>query len=220
MPGVWTTRGFEAFRQGSFGDAGKNLYVSRAGVLQRIHCFDLNGDGYVDLPFCNSQEHWETPPAYVYRDRFAAIRYPEKRGMLWPRPTRWSCPPRARAAGSWQTSTGTAMMTWCWACITTAPGRISTPASTTVRRKGWPRRGDNSCLRPHALRSRPAISTAMGGSTWRSCARARCASSIKPSRPSSPRGSSIWRSRAKTWRRTIWMATDTLTWSCARRTGR
>ena len=68
MPGVWTTRGFESFRRGSFGDAGKNLYVSRAGVLQRIHCFDLNGDGYVDLPFCNSQEHGETPPAYVYRD--------------------------------------------------------------------------------------------------------------------------------------------------------
>ena len=68
MPGVWTTRGFDAFRQGTFGDAGKNLYVSRAGVLQRIHYFDLNGDGYVDLPFCNSQEHWETPPAYVYRD--------------------------------------------------------------------------------------------------------------------------------------------------------
>jgi hypothetical protein len=68
MPRIWTTRGFEAFRRGSFGDAGKNLYVSRAGVLQRIHQFDLNGDGYVDLPFCNSQEHWETPPAYVYRE--------------------------------------------------------------------------------------------------------------------------------------------------------
>ena len=37
-------------------------------MLQRIHYFDLNGDGYVDLPFCNSQEHWETPPVYVYRD--------------------------------------------------------------------------------------------------------------------------------------------------------
>jgi hypothetical protein len=41
-------------------------------VLQRIHCFDLNGDGYLDLPFCNSQEHWETPPVYVYRDPLAA----------------------------------------------------------------------------------------------------------------------------------------------------
>jgi hypothetical protein len=66
MPDIWTTRGFDAFRRGSFGDAGKNLYVSRAGVLQRIHSFDLNGDGYLDLPFCNSQEHWETPPTYVY----------------------------------------------------------------------------------------------------------------------------------------------------------
>ena len=125
MPGVWTTRGFAAFRQGSFGDAGKNLYISRAGVLQRIHSFDLNGDGYVDLPFCNSQEHWETPPA-LRLSRSAG------RGL-----TRWSCPPRARVAVSWRTSTGTATMTWCWACTTTAPGRISTPASTTVRRKGW-----------------------------------------------------------------------------------
>ena len=85
MSGVWTTRGFEAFRQGTFGDAGKNLYVSRVGVLQRIHSFDLNGDGYVDLPFCNSQEHWETPPVYIYR---SAIRCPDRRGMLWPRPAR------------------------------------------------------------------------------------------------------------------------------------
>jgi hypothetical protein len=68
MAGVWTTSGFEGFRRGAFGDGGKNLYVSRAGVLQRIHYFDLDGDGYVDLPFCNSQEHWETPPAYVYRE--------------------------------------------------------------------------------------------------------------------------------------------------------
>ena len=65
---VWRTRGFEAFREGTFGNAGENLYVSRAGVLQRIHLFDLNRDGYVDLIFCNSQEHNESPPAYVYSD--------------------------------------------------------------------------------------------------------------------------------------------------------
>ena len=63
---VFTTRGFDAFRQGSFGNAGQNLYVSAAGVLQRIHQYDLNSDGYVDLVFCNSQNHWEKPPAYVY----------------------------------------------------------------------------------------------------------------------------------------------------------
>ena len=65
---VWTTRGFEGFARGTCGNAGHNLYVSRAGVLQRIHQYDLNGNGYADLVFCNSQNHWEKPPTYVYRD--------------------------------------------------------------------------------------------------------------------------------------------------------
>ena len=64
----WTTRGFEAFRRGTFGNGGQNLFVSRAGVLQRIHQYDLNGDGHFDLVFCNSQSHWERVPTYVYRD--------------------------------------------------------------------------------------------------------------------------------------------------------
>ena len=68
MTATWTTRGFESFRQGLFGNAGQNLYVSRAGVLQRIHQYDLNGNGYLDLLFCNSQNHSERPPAYVYDD--------------------------------------------------------------------------------------------------------------------------------------------------------
>ncbi len=68
MTSIWTTRGFESFRQGLFGNAGQNLYVSRAGVLQRIHQYDLNGNGYLDLVFCNSQNHQERPPAYVYVD--------------------------------------------------------------------------------------------------------------------------------------------------------
>ena len=66
--GVWTTRGFESFRRGTFGNAGHNLYVSRAGVLQRIHQFDLNGNGYFDLVFCNDHPHHEQPPTYVYTD--------------------------------------------------------------------------------------------------------------------------------------------------------
>lgn len=66
--GLWITRGFESFRQGTCGNAGHNLYVSRAGVLQRIHQYDFNHDGYLDLVICNSQNHWEKPPAYVYRD--------------------------------------------------------------------------------------------------------------------------------------------------------
>lgn len=64
---TWVTQGFEAFRNGTFANAGQNLYVSRAGVLQRIHLHDINGDGYFDLLFCNSQNHWEIPPSYLYR---------------------------------------------------------------------------------------------------------------------------------------------------------
>ena len=64
----WITRGFEAFRRGVFGNGGQNLYVSRAGVLQRIHQFDLDRDGHVDLVFCNSQNHGEKPPVTLYQD--------------------------------------------------------------------------------------------------------------------------------------------------------
>lgn len=67
VSGTWTTSGFEAFRRGTFGNGGQNLYVSRAGVLQRIHQYDLNADGRVELLFCNSQNHWEIPPSYLYR---------------------------------------------------------------------------------------------------------------------------------------------------------
>ena len=66
--GTWTTRGFEDFARGTCGNAGHNLYVSRRGVLQRIHQHDFTGDGHLDLVFCNSQNHWEKPPAYVYTD--------------------------------------------------------------------------------------------------------------------------------------------------------
>ena len=62
----WITRGFESFQRGTFGNAGRNLFVSRSGVLQRIHHLDLNRDGYLDLMFCNSQVHQEKPPAYIY----------------------------------------------------------------------------------------------------------------------------------------------------------
>ena len=65
---TWITKGFEAFRRGTFGNAGHNLYVSRAGILQRIHQFDLNGNGYFDLVFSNSQSHLEMAPVGVYND--------------------------------------------------------------------------------------------------------------------------------------------------------
>ena len=68
----WSTVGFEAFSQGTFGNRGQNLYVSRGGVLQRIHQYDLNRNGYFDLIFCNSQNHWERPPTYLYQDPLGA----------------------------------------------------------------------------------------------------------------------------------------------------
>ena len=68
MAPTWTTRGFEAFSAGACGHAGHNLYISRAGILQRIHQYDFEQNGHLDLVFCNSQGHLEMPPAGVYRD--------------------------------------------------------------------------------------------------------------------------------------------------------
>ena len=78
--GTWTTRGFDDFRRGRFGNAGHNLYVSRAGILQRIHQFDLNRNGYFDLVFSNSQSHLEMAPIGVYRDPLGTADYLELPG--------------------------------------------------------------------------------------------------------------------------------------------
>ncbi len=72
-PRIWCERGFDDFIDGTFGNGGQNIYVSRAGVLQRIHQYDLNKDGYVDLIFCNSQNHCEQPPVYAYRNPLGKI---------------------------------------------------------------------------------------------------------------------------------------------------
>ncbi|MEA1949886.1 MAG: VCBS repeat-containing protein [Planctomycetota bacterium] len=66
--GVWTENSYEDFSDGTFGNAGQNIYVSRDGVLQRIFQFDFNNDSWLDLLFCTSQDHWEKPPAYIYSD--------------------------------------------------------------------------------------------------------------------------------------------------------
>lgn len=63
---AWVTEGFDAFRRGTFGNAGQNLYVSKAGVLQRIYQYDLDKNGYFDLVFANCQNHHESAPSYVY----------------------------------------------------------------------------------------------------------------------------------------------------------
>ena len=64
--GKWETRGFEAFASGTFGNGGQNLFVSAAGVLQRIFQYDVNNDGWPDLLFANSQSMFERPPLHLY----------------------------------------------------------------------------------------------------------------------------------------------------------
>ncbi len=64
----WVTEGFADFRAGTFGNGGQNLYVSKKGILQRIHQTDINRNGFIDLVFCNSQNHEEKEPIYLYPD--------------------------------------------------------------------------------------------------------------------------------------------------------
>lgn len=64
----WITKDFQGFSRGTMENGGQNLYVSRKGVLQRIFQYDINGDGYPELPFSNSQSMNERPPVHVYRD--------------------------------------------------------------------------------------------------------------------------------------------------------
>lgn len=65
---IWKKKGFEEFRKGTFGNSGQNIYVSAKGVLQRIFNFDVNGDGYFDLPIANSHSMWEMPPIHIYNE--------------------------------------------------------------------------------------------------------------------------------------------------------
>lgn len=77
---IWSTYGFKAFRAGEFGNGGHNIYVSSSGILQRIHQTDITRNGYVDLVFCNSQNHEEKVPVYLYRD---PVNHPEQREELF-----------------------------------------------------------------------------------------------------------------------------------------
>ena len=64
----WTKEGFEAFRKGTFGNSGQNIYVSKNGVLQRIYNMDIDGNGYPDIPFANSHRAGERQAIKVFTD--------------------------------------------------------------------------------------------------------------------------------------------------------
>jgi hypothetical protein len=75
--GCWEEAAYEDFIDGEFGNGGQNLYVSRNGVIQRIHQFDFNRDGYIDLLFVNSHNTDECVPTYVYSNVFQSIKCTE-----------------------------------------------------------------------------------------------------------------------------------------------
>lgn len=62
----WVKKGFEEFKKGTFGNGGQNIYASANGVLQRIFNYDLNGDGFTDLPITNSHSMNERTHIEVY----------------------------------------------------------------------------------------------------------------------------------------------------------
>lgn len=73
----WKKQGFVDFSLGELGNSGQNLYVSAKGVLQRIFNYDVNGDGYPDLFFANSQSMGERPPLFLYSEPLTSKEYIE-----------------------------------------------------------------------------------------------------------------------------------------------
>ena len=63
---VWKHEGFEELSRGQFEDGGSNLYVNAKGVIETIHRWDVNNDGYVDLPLGNSHDYIERGPTHVW----------------------------------------------------------------------------------------------------------------------------------------------------------
>jgi len=57
---------FNAFKQGTLGNSGANLYVSKSGRLQIINTWDINQDGYNDVLLSNDHDIYETVDALIY----------------------------------------------------------------------------------------------------------------------------------------------------------
>ena len=63
-PTAWTETG-AAFKAGTRGDSGQNLYVNRHGELETIRRFDLDGNGHLDLLFNSSHDIYNALPATI-----------------------------------------------------------------------------------------------------------------------------------------------------------
>lgn len=57
---------FNDFSQGTLGNGGANLYVSRDGQVQVINKRDLNSDGFVDVLFSNGHDVRSGTDAFIY----------------------------------------------------------------------------------------------------------------------------------------------------------
>ncbi len=58
--------GFDDFSKGQFDNGGANLYVNANGIIETIHRWDVNNDGYTDIMFANSEEHGERGPTRIF----------------------------------------------------------------------------------------------------------------------------------------------------------
>ena len=63
---VWTEDSFEDFRDGTFLDAGSNLYVSASGRMQMINRWDFNNDGHLDILLPSGHGHTEKENVFIY----------------------------------------------------------------------------------------------------------------------------------------------------------
>ncbi len=63
---VWREDSFEDFADGTFDDAGANMYVSHRGRIQSVNRWDVNGDGYIDILCVNSHPLVEMLDLSIY----------------------------------------------------------------------------------------------------------------------------------------------------------
>src|SRR5207244_9988010 len=63
---IWVSRGFTDFAKGQFEDGGSNLYVNANGIMEMIHRWDVNNDGYPDLILANSHDYIERGPTRIF----------------------------------------------------------------------------------------------------------------------------------------------------------
>jgi len=70
---VWTENSFDDFRDGTFLDAGSNLYVSVSGRVQMINRWDFNDDGHPDILLASGHGHTEKENMYIYVNKGGQI---------------------------------------------------------------------------------------------------------------------------------------------------